>query len=149
MVTVKALVVVLAWALSSPDLTNGIGSALPVAVTRLAVRVVIVAVTAGIAVRWQECRLALALTSTFLTVSSIVVIVAVARLADISIIEVLVEGSVVAGYTLVTVDALGVVLAVEAATTSLIVAMYVFGESLFIHLLIKYTLLCMTIAVTC
>lgn len=70
-------------------------------------------------------------------------------LTNVALVPLVAVRSVVAVFTLVTVDTLGVVLAVLTHATALVVLMYVQGQSLLIYCLVVHTLICVAETVAC
>lgn len=121
--------------------------ALQVTITGLAVWESVVAIRAVVTIRLQVLLAALALSSLLGTVSGQIEAIAVAWLAHIRLVPVATVRAVVLWRTLVTIDTLRVVLAVDANATSLVVSVNVQRGGVAVNLLVVTALRRVPVAV--
>lgn len=138
----------LTWTLPIDGFAVITDGSVKIALTWTAVRISKVAVRTGIAIWWIEFRFALATTGFFFTISSGVEVIAVARLTNIGFIPMLSVWAEKRILTFVTVDALGMVLAVLTNAASFVVTVDVQREMLFVNFLGVDALSRMAVTVT-
>lgn len=110
-------------------------------------RITVVAIRAIVAIRFQVFLSALADTRLLLAVSSQVEAIAIARLANVSLVPVTAVGAVILGRALVAVGAHRIVLTVLTDTTTLVVTVDIQRCSITIHFLVIFALRRMSMTV--
>lgn len=145
--TVIATEIGFTWTLPIDGFTVITDGSVKIALTWTTVRISKVAIRTGVTIWWVELRSALATARFFFTVSSGVEVIAVARLANIGFIPMLSVWAEELVLTFVTVDTLGIVLAVLTDATPFVVAVDIQREVFLVSFLRVDTLSGMAVAV--